>query len=73
MIDSNAGRIVNVGSLAGPNYAGKVSEDDQKAFWNNPDVTWEQLDAKMQAVLPDINDMMAYAMSKAAVAIYSAV
>ena len=41
------------------------------ALWNNPDVTWEQLDAKMQAVLPDLNDMMTYAMSKVAVAIYA--
>jgi len=41
MIDDSVGRIVNVGSGAGPMYAGKASEDDQKAIWNNPNVTWE--------------------------------
>ena len=73
MIDPTEGRIVNTGSGAGPMYAGKASEEDQKAVWNNQDLTWEVLDAKIQEVKPNLNDMMAYAMSKAAVAIYARV
>jgi len=44
LIDSSVGRIVNVGSGAGPMYVVKASEDDQKDFWLNPDCTWEALD-----------------------------
>ena len=47
MIDATNGRIINTGSGAGPMYAGKASEEDQKAVWNNQDLTWEVLDAKV--------------------------
>jgi hypothetical protein len=40
MIDATNGRIVNVGSGAGPMFTGKASKDDQKNIWNNPNVTW---------------------------------
>ena len=73
MIDANEGRIFNTGSLAGPMYTIKVSEEDQKAVWNNPNVTWEELDAKITAVIPDLNNGSAYTFSKGAVAINASI
>jgi len=73
MIDPTVGRIVNTGSIAGPMYCGKASEEDQKAIWNNPDCTWDQLHEKITADRPELNDMRAYSLSKAAVAIYAAI
>ena len=73
MIDATEGRIVNTGSLAGPMYTGNVCEEDQKAVWNNPKVTLEELEAKITAVKPDLNNGSAYALSKGAVAIYASI
>ena len=56
LIDATEGRIVNVGSGAGPMYTSKVSEAD-KPFWSNADTTWDQLIAKIDSVLPNLDDM----------------
>ena len=47
LIDPAAGRIVHVGSGIGSMYTGKQSDDDIKGIWNNPNLTWDQLDAKL--------------------------
>lgn len=44
---ADGGRIVNITSAAGPNYVATCSEDWQ-AFFTNPDVTWNEIDALME-------------------------
>lgn len=71
MIDATVGRIVNVGSGAGPMFTGKQSAEDNKAMWMNPEWTWDQLHAKLQELLPTIEPFPAYALSKGAVSTYT--
>ena len=54
-------------------YTCKASEEDQKAIWNNLNVTWEELDAKITAIKPELNNMSAYCVSKASVALYASI
>jgi carbonyl reductase 1 len=72
LIDATNGRIVNVGSGAGPMFAVKQTEEDLQAFWLNKDLTWDKLHEKIIALMPTLNAFEVYAMSKTALSTYSA-
>mmetsp|Transcript_76416 Transcript_76416/g.181766 ORF Transcript_76416/g.181766 Transcript_76416/m.181766 type:complete len:275 (+) Transcript_76416:60-884(+) len=65
------GRIVNVGSGAGPIWMRNQDVPTKKLF-TNPDVTWEEIDAKVQAELKKPKEGMgAYGYTKAALTAYT--
>ena len=66
LIDPAIGRVVNVGSGAGPAFVQKQSYADKK-FWRNPNVTWEEIEAKVNSYKGSIKGMEAYGLSKAGV------
>lgn len=70
---SEAGRIVNVGSGAGPMWLGK-QEVETKKLLTNPSITWEQIDTlcKNEASKPK-EGMGSYGYSKASLSAYTMV
>jgi len=70
---SASGRIVNVGSGAGPMWLGKQSVETKKLL-TNPDITWEQIETlcKQEASKPK-EGMGAYGYSKASLTAYTMV
>ncbi|RYH07364.1 SDR family NAD(P)-dependent oxidoreductase [Tropicimonas sp. IMCC6043] len=57
---SDGGRIVNITSAAGPNFVATCSEDRQ-AFFKNPAVTWEEIEALMEECTAIAGDSGAFA------------
>ena len=72
LLDADEGRIVSVGSGAGPMYL-KSQSDAAKVALTTPGTTWEELDAFMKAerASKDFKGWPAYGLSKAALAAYS--
>jgi NAD(P)-dependent dehydrogenase (short-subunit alcohol dehydrogenase family) len=66
MINPDGGRVVNVGSGAGPMYV-KKQDEEAKQFWSNPNVTLDQLNAKVTELRTGATAMVCYGLSKAAV------
>jgi NAD(P)-dependent dehydrogenase (short-subunit alcohol dehydrogenase family) len=70
LLDSDTGRVVTVGSGAGPMWLGQQSPEDQ-AFFTDPAITWTAVDAYVQKhtgnlTYDDARD--AYGVSKCALA-----
>lgn len=70
MINPTDGRIVNVGSGAGPSFVSRAAPD-LKAVLTDPGVTWEQIDALIKAHAKHIDGPAAYGFSKALLAAYT--
>eukprot|EP00929_Paragymnodinium_shiwhaense_P069876 TRINITY_DN35306_c0_g1_i1.p2 TRINITY_DN35306_c0_g1~~TRINITY_DN35306_c0_g1_i1.p2 ORF type:complete len:281 (+),score=70.71 TRINITY_DN35306_c0_g1_i1:46-888(+) len=66
------GRIVNVGSGAGPKFIEALGECDEARTLMSPDVTWEEIDALAKKLLGSPADrMQGYGLSKACVTAYT--
>jgi len=73
LLDASDGRIVSVGSGAGPMYM-KSQSDETKVALTAPGTTWEQIDSFVNAERSsgkDFEGFPAYGLSKAAVATLS--
>lgn len=58
------GRIVNITSAAGPSYVAQCDAERQRFFLNS-DITWQELDAFMQACISQNDEASVYGLSKA--------
>lgn len=58
------GRIVNITSAVGPSYVAQCEAERQR-FFLNPNITWQELDAFMQARISQNDEASAYGLSKA--------
>mmetsp|Transcript_83083 Transcript_83083/g.240454 ORF Transcript_83083/g.240454 Transcript_83083/m.240454 type:complete len:278 (+) Transcript_83083:75-908(+) len=76
LLDASEGRIVNVGSGAGPMYMQRA-DDATKKLLKSPDVTWEQIEGvvKQEKAQPGFleDGFQVYALSKACVHAYTMV
>mmetsp|Transcript_8608 Transcript_8608/g.25270 ORF Transcript_8608/g.25270 Transcript_8608/m.25270 type:complete len:294 (+) Transcript_8608:48-929(+) len=74
LLDPKEGRIVNVGSGAGPGYVAQCSEDKKKVLISF-DTTMEQIDALVgeETAKPGFNARTAYGLSKACLSAYTMV
>jgi len=75
LLSTTEGRIVNVGSGAGPMYMAQASAED-KAFLKNPDITWPELEGYVkQTCTPEFLEKAAiagpYGLSKASLHAYT--
>ncbi|SDL56461.1 SDR family NAD(P)-dependent oxidoreductase, partial [Aliiruegeria lutimaris] len=57
---SDGGRIVNITSAAGPNFVATCSQDRQ-AFFTDPAVTWDEIDALMEECIAIAGNAEAFA------------
>jgi carbonyl reductase 1 len=74
MIDPEGGAIVNCGSGAGPMWC-KKQDNETKAFFSNPEVTFEALEARVQGLIDNMPKegypMGGYGTSKACLTSYT--
>lgn len=68
MLDENEGRIVNVGSGAGPNFVRNLPKEKKKQY-SNP-MTWETIEAHLQSDL-SLCAFSGYGITKALLACYT--
>jgi NAD(P)-dependent dehydrogenase (short-subunit alcohol dehydrogenase family) len=71
LLNTSEGRIVNVGSGAGPSYVKGVSDVAVKKQLCSEDQTWEQIQAHLDSVRPEATNMGGYGLSKALLTNYS--
>lgn len=73
LIDASEGRIVNLGSGAGPGYVRKLSDKETQTFLSSREITLEELHAYLTKTMQTgrLDPMTCYRLSKAAVHKYT--
>jgi NAD(P)-dependent dehydrogenase (short-subunit alcohol dehydrogenase family) len=70
---SSTGRIVNVGSGAGPMFMNSVATQAEKKAFMDPNVTWDTIDGILSARRNGLDARTAYGLTKAALSAYTSV